>query len=168
MFDGSREFLSFEIISRIVPEGLDKVLYGLIVGIPVIVVGNRNLVEPMIHSFRLLSPTRLLNVKPWSFRYESGYDIIGTNDYDKLIPSNVMIIVNIDEGIVFGGHSSAYFKDLIDQISNLNAVEAFTLLRTELDWVFQSLESFSIRSHSKDTLPLEKKMILFELLKRLH
>ncbi|MCK4897009.1 MAG: hypothetical protein KAS47_09375, partial [Candidatus Heimdallarchaeota archaeon] len=168
MFDGSREFLSFEIISRIVPEGLDKVLYGLIVGIPVIVVGNRNLVEPMIHSLRLLSPTRLLNVKPWSFQYEHGYDIIGTNDYDKLVPSSTLVIVNIDEGIVFGGHSSAYFEDLINQISNLNAVEAFTLLRTELDWVFQSLESLSIRSHSKDTLPLEKQMILFELLKRLH
>ncbi len=167
MFDGSREFLSFEMISRIVPEGLDKVLYGLIVGLPVVVVGNRNLVEPMIHSLRLLSPTRILNVKPWSFKYEHGYDIIGTNDYDELIPSNTLIIVNIDEGIVFGGHSSAYFEDLIKQISNLNAVEAFTFLRTELDWVFQSLESLSIRSHSKDTLPLEKQMILFELLKRL-
>ncbi|MHA1591110.1 MAG: hypothetical protein ACTSUP_01235 [Candidatus Heimdallarchaeaceae archaeon] len=168
MFDGSREFLSFEIISRLVPEGLDKVLYGLIVGIPVIVVGNRNLVEPMIHSLRLLSPTRLLKVKPWSFKYEPGYDIIGTNDYDNLIPSSTLVIVNIDEGIVFGGHSSSYFEDIISQISNLNAVEAFTFLRTELDWVFQSLESLSIRSHSKDTLPLEKQMILFELLKRLH
>jgi len=168
MFDGSREFLSFEIISRIVPEGLDKVLYGLIVGLPIVVVGNRNLVEPMIHSLRLLSPTRVLNVKPWSFEYERGYDIIGTNDFDELLPSNAMIIVNINEGIVFGGHSSAYFEDLIKQISNLNAVEAFTFLRTELDWVFQSLESLSIRSQTKDTLPLEKQMILFELLKRLH
>ncbi len=168
MFDGSREFLSFEIISRVIPEGLGKVLYGLIVGLPVIVVGNRNLVEPMIHTFRLLSPTRILNVKPWSFKYEIGYDIIGTNDYAELIPSSNLIIVNIDEGIVFGGNSSAYFEELVKQVSSLNAVEAFTFLRTELDWVFQSLESLSIRSHSKDVLPLEKQMILFELLKRLH
>ncbi len=168
MFDESKEFLSFEIISRLVPEGLDKVLYGLTVGIPVVVVGNRNLVEPMIHSLRLLSPTRILNVKPWSFRYERGYDIIGTNDYQDLMPSNTLIITNIDEGIVFGGRSSAYFEELIKQISNLNAVEAFTLLRTELDWIFQSMETLSIRSHSKDNLPLEKQMILFELLKRLH
>ncbi len=168
MFDESREFLSFEIISRVIPEGIDKVLYALIVGLPVIVVGNRNLVEPMIHSFRLLSPTRLLNVKPWSFQYESGYDIIGTNDYAELIPSNSLIIVNIDEGIVFGGRSSAYFEELIKQVSNLNAMETFTFLRTELDWVFQSLDSLSIRSHTKDALPLEKQLILFELLKRLH
>ncbi|MHA1202826.1 MAG: hypothetical protein ACTSQ4_09925 [Candidatus Heimdallarchaeaceae archaeon] len=168
MFDGSKDFLSFEIISRLVPEGLDKVLYGLIVGIPVVVVGNRNLVETMIHSLRLLSPTRILNVKPWSFRYERGYDIIGTNDFQELMPSNTLIITNIDEGIVFGGRSSAYFEELIKQISNLNAVEAFTLLRTELDWIFQSMETLSIRSHSKDNLPLEKQMILFELLKRLH
>lgn len=168
MFDESKDFLSFEIISRLVPEGLDKVLYGLTVGIPVVVVGNRNLVEPMIHSLRLLSPTRILNVKPWSFRYERGYDIIGTNDFEELMPSNTLIITNIDEGIVFGGRSSSYFEELIKQISNLNAVEAFTLLRTELDWIFQSMETLSIRSHSKDNLPLEKQMILFELLKRLH
>ncbi|MBY9001251.1 MAG: hypothetical protein KGD64_10075 [Candidatus Heimdallarchaeota archaeon] len=168
MFDGSREFISFDLISRIVPEGLDKVLYGIVIGIPVVVVGNRNLAEPMIHTLHLLSPTRILEVKPWSFKYEHGYDIIGTNDYEDLMPSNTLIIVNIDEGVVFGGRSSVYFEDLIKQISCLNAMEAFNLLRTELDWIFQSLESLSIRSLSKDNLSLEKQMILFELLKRIH
>ena len=165
--NGSNDFLSFEMIARIIPEGMDKILYGLIVGIPVVVVGNRSIAEPMIHTLRLLSPTKILKVKPWSFKYKKGYDIIGTNDFVDLIPSITLVVVNIDEGIVFGGRSSAYFQDLTKQIINLDAMEAFTLLRSELDWIFKAFDSLSIKTHSKDALPLEKQMILFELLKRL-
>ncbi|MHA1407165.1 MAG: hypothetical protein ACTSSG_07265 [Candidatus Heimdallarchaeaceae archaeon] len=167
IFEGPKDFLSFDLISRLIPEGMDKILYALVVGIPLIVTGNRSIVEPMIQSFRLLSPTRVLKVKLWSFKYEPGYDIIGTNDFRHIIPSPNVIIVNVDEGVVFGGRSSDYFQDIAKQLKNLNAMEAFSLLRTELDWIFKALKSLSIRMHSKDSLPLEKQMILFELLKRL-
>lgn len=167
VMDGSKEFLSFEIITRLIPEGFDKVLYAVVVGIPVVVTGNRNIVESMIHSLRLLSPTKLLKVKLWSFQYERGYDIIGTNDYRGLMPSNTFVIVNLDEGIVFGGKSSSYFEDISTQLVGLDALDAYGLLRTELNWIFEALDSLSIRAHSKDALPLEKQMILFELLNRL-
>ncbi len=167
VFDGPMDFLSFDLITRLIPEGLDKILYALIVGYPVVVTGNRNIVEPMIHSLRLLSPTRLLKVKPWIFKYETGYDIVGTKDIQNLMPSPNHIIVNIDEGVVFGGRTSTYFQDISKQLTNLNAMEAYSLLRTELDWIFEALKSLSIRAHSKDSLPLEKQLILFELLQRI-
>ena len=167
MFDGPKDFLSFDLITRLIPEGLDKILYALVVGYPIVVTGNRNIVEPMIHSFRLLSPTRLLKVKAWTFRHEVGYDIVGTEDIHGLIPSANHVIVNVDEGVVFGGRSSTYFQDISKQLANLNAMEAYSLLRTELDWIFKALKSLSIRAHSKDSLPLEKQMILFELLQRI-
>ena len=167
MFDGPSDFLSFDLINRLLPEGFDKILYALIVGYPIVVSGNRSIVEPMIHSLRLLSPTRILKVKQWSFEYQEGYDILGTNKIQGLIPSHNFLIANIDEGVVFGGKTSSYFQDIAKQLINLNAMEAYTLLRTELDWIFKALKSLSIKAHSKDSLPLEKQMILFELLKRL-
>ncbi|MHA1398611.1 MAG: hypothetical protein ACTSSF_13030, partial [Candidatus Heimdallarchaeaceae archaeon] len=141
IFEGPKDFLSFDLISRLIPEGMDKILYALVVGIPLIVTGNRSIVEPMIQSFRLLSPTRVLKVKLWSFKYEPGYDIIGTNVFRHIIPSPNVIIVNVDEGVVFGGRSSDYFQDIAKQLKNLNAMEAFSLLRTELDWIFKALKS---------------------------
>ncbi len=167
MLDNSRDFLSFEVITRLIPEGIDKILYGLVIGIPVIVAGNRNIVESMIQSLRFLSPTKLLKVKFWSFSYERGYDIIGTNDYRGLIPSVSLIIANLDDGIVYGGRSSSYFEGISKQLPGLSAMDAYSLVRTELDWIFQSLESLSIRAHSKESLPLEKQMILLELLEKL-
>ena len=167
MLDNSRDFLSFDVITRLIPEGLEKVIYGLVVGIPVLVTGNRNIVESMIQSLRFLSPTKLLKVKFWSFKYERGFDIIGTNDYSGLVPSINLIIVNLDDGIVYGGKSSSYFENITKQLPGLSAMEAYSLIRTELDWIFKSLESLSIRAHSKESLSLEKQMILLELLEKL-
>ena len=167
MLDNTRDFLSFDVITRLIPEGIDKILYGLVVGIPVIVSGNRNLVESMIQSLRFLSPTKLLKVKSWSFKYQTGFDLIGTNDYRGLIPSVNLIIVNLEEGIVYGGRSSSYFEKIAKQLPDLTAMEAYSFIRTELDWIFQSLESLSIRTHSRESLPLEKQMILLELLEKL-
>jgi len=48
IFEGPKDFLSFDLISRLIPEGMDKILYALVVGIPLIVTGNRSIVEPMI------------------------------------------------------------------------------------------------------------------------
>ncbi len=168
VLEGTKDFLSFEVITRILPEGFDKVLYAVVVGIPIVINGNRNLVESMIHSLRLLSPTKLLNIKLWSFKFEKGFDIIGTNDVKGLLPSNMLLVVNLDDGIVYGGRSSTYFESIASQLIGLDALEAYSLLRTELNWVFEALESLSIRTHSKDSLSLEKQMILFELLNRLH
>ncbi len=167
MLDNSRDFLSFDVITRLIPEGIDRILYALVVGIPVIVTGNRNIVESMIQSLRFLSPTKLLKVKFWSFQYERGFDIIGTSDYHGLIPSVNLIMVNLDDGIVYGGRSSAYFENISKQLTGLTAMEAYSLVRSELDWIFNSLESLSIRTHSKESLPLEKQMILLELLEKL-
>ncbi len=167
MLDNSRDFLSFDIITRLIPEGIDKIIYGLVVGVPVIISGNRNIVESMIQSLRFLSPTKLLKVKSWSFKYEKGFDIVGTNDYKGLIPSVNLIIVNLDDGIVYGGRSSSYFEKIAKQLTDLSAMEAYSFIRTELDWIFQSLESLSIKTHSKESLPLEKQMILLELLEKL-
>ena len=166
--EGNMDFLSFEVIGRLLPEGLDKVLYGLVIGIPVVVAGNRNVVETMTQSLRFLSPTKLLKVKLWSHNYEKGFDIIGTNDFKGLIPSHNLIIANLDDGIVYGGLSSQYFQDIATQLPGLNAMEAYSLVRSELDWIFKALESLSIRAHSKDSLPLEKQMILLKLLEKLH
>jgi len=167
MLDNSRDFLSFDVITRLIPEGIDKILYGLVVGIPVIVTGNRNIVESMIQSLRFLSPTKLLKVKFWSFQFERGFDIIGTNDYRGLIPSVNLIIINLEDGIVYGGRSSSYFEKISLQLPDLSAIEAYSFIRAELDWIFKSLESLSIRTHSKESLPLEKQMILLELLEKL-
>jgi hypothetical protein len=166
--EGNMDFLSFEVIGRLLPEGLDKILYGLVIGIPVVVVGNRNVVETMAQSLRFLSPTKLLKVKLWSHKYEKGFDILGTNDFRGLIPSHSLIIANLDDGIVYGGLSSQYFQDIATQLPGLTALEAYSLVRSELDWIFKALEALSIRAHSKDSLPLEKQMILLKLLEKLH
>ncbi len=167
VLEGKVDFLSFEVIGRLIPEGLDKILYGLVIGIPVVVSGNRNIVESMVQSLRFLSPTKLLKVKFWSNKHEKGYDILGTNDYSGLMPSHNLIVANIDDGIVYGGLSSGYFQDIASQLPGLDAMEAYSLVRSELDWIFRALEALSIRAHSKDSLPLEKQMILLKLLEKL-
>ena len=167
VLDGSKEFLSYEVICRLIPEGLDRILYGLVVGIPLIVSGTRSIVEPMIHSLRLLSPTRILKVKFWVDSLEHGYDIVGTNDIQRVIPSHNLVVINVDEGVVFGGRSSSYFKEIAKPLAGLTAMEAYSFLRSELDWIFQAFKSLNLRTHSKDSLPFEKQMILFELLNKL-
>ncbi len=161
------DMLSVELICRMIPDGLSKLLYGLVVGIPIIITGNRSISQQMAATLSLLCPTRNIRVKLWSNRYIRGYDIIATNDITRIASSPDVIIVNIDDGIVLGGRHSKYFEEISCHLCKLSTIDAFNFLRSELDWIFQAFEKLSINSFSKDSLPFEKQMILFELLKRL-
>lgn len=164
----SSQFLPIDLICRMIPDGMEKILYGLVVGIPIVISGNKDIVEQLINSLRMLCPTRILKIKYWSDKYVSGYDIIGTNDARLLKPSLYQLYINVNDGIVLGGKSTQYFKDIECQICNLNTIEAFNFIRSELNWIFKAFEELKIDVFSKKSLPLEKQLILFELLKRLH
>ncbi|MHA1400955.1 MAG: hypothetical protein ACTSQE_11465, partial [Candidatus Heimdallarchaeaceae archaeon] len=120
-----------------------------------------------INTLRLLCPTRILTTQSWSRIYVRGYDLIGTNDIKRLVPSSNLILVNIDDGIVLGGRTSQYFADIECQICKLNTMEAFSFIRSELEWIFKAFDELSIDVFSKQSLPFEKQLILFELLKRI-
>jgi len=167
MFNGEPEFLSFEVISRLIPDGFDKILYALTVGIPIIVTGNKNIVEPVVQSLRLLSPFRVLKTLSWSNEFKRGYDLVGMKYYMGVIPSYNLVVVNLDEGVVLGGRSSTYFKSIAKQLTTLSAMEAYTFLRSELNWLIGALEEIRGKKQVSLDLPFDKMLILFEFIKRI-
>ncbi|MHA1686279.1 MAG: hypothetical protein ACTSYD_07685 [Candidatus Heimdallarchaeaceae archaeon] len=163
--NGENELLSFEVIARLIPEGFDRVIYACLVGIPVVVTGNRVLVEQVIHTLRILNPFKIMKVKYWTTKLEKQYHIVGTEHFVGIIPAHNLVVINLDEGVVLGGRSSTYVKNIAEQLSNLDALQGFQFLVSELQWVINILENLKNASLEKLDLPFEKMMLLFEIIK---
>ncbi|MHA1401779.1 MAG: hypothetical protein ACTSQE_15615, partial [Candidatus Heimdallarchaeaceae archaeon] len=46
----NEDFLSIELICRMLPDGLNKILFGLVVGIPIVISGNKSIVKQTINT----------------------------------------------------------------------------------------------------------------------
>lgn len=160
------DYLPIRMVNRLIPNKIDTLLFCLVMGIPIVFTGNKSIVELIIPTFQLLCPTRSLQVKQWADKYQEGFDIIGTNNIEHLTPNTELCVVNLDEGIIHGGKTSPYFQKIADQMKELSSIEAFSFMRSEMQWILDAFESLNLNKH-KNSLPIEKQMVLYELLKRL-
>jgi hypothetical protein len=118
------------LISLMIKKNLDQVIYGLIIGIPIVIHGkDLQLIKLTIKTFELISPHRKLKT---SLIYEDEsiereiqkLDIIGTTTSVKA--NKYYILIDLEKGIIKGGRKNNYCEKMLNDL--VEAEEKNTIL----------------------------------------
>ncbi len=157
--DGSASFLKKSVKKR-----LENGLYSVIVGTPVVVIGDKTSVRVAVATLALFGQHRVLELIPWleegdqigrcvTGMSNSVYTSLSENGY---IPEGTTI-VDLDQSRVIGGVSNRWTKNLFDKIVKKSNNEAIAIVGNELN----ALVDTSHRLAALATLPMEQARALF-------
>lgn len=129
--------ISLTFLEKNMKKKLDQVLYSVVRGDRIIIMGDRPTVRIFIHSLLLFSQHRAIELVDWLLED----DIIGTNltgmsksKFNEIVGKieGEYIVVDLDKSKVEGGKSNKYLKNLFSQVKKKSIKEASELLNDEL------------------------------------
>ena len=135
-----KESLSF--LSKVLKKDLAKVVFGLFIGMRVVVTGDPDLVSSFIDSMETFSPYRTLRKAKWVDTLDtSGYDIIGVpeNLFDLYLDS---VRVNLTKKSAVGVKRNKNFYEIIKRIEKLKAEKVLPYIKERFDLLFKKLRAF--------------------------
>ena len=136
-----KRFGGFNFLSKIFKDDLAKVLYGIILGQQVIVIGEKNEVEASIYSLELFAQHRNLISESWTEEI-SHADLIGTKpDMLKFYPNS--IILDLSKKEILRGERNTYTLNLLHYLSEVTDIETFEeLIKTEIVSILEITNEF--------------------------
>ncbi|NVM28874.1 MAG: hypothetical protein HWN65_08520 [Candidatus Helarchaeota archaeon] len=134
--------VSIPLLLKYLKKDLAKVVYGLFVGMRVVVTGDPALVSLIIDSMEIFSPHRNLRKAYWTNDIdESGYDIIGVSpQLSNLYLDSIR--VNLIKKSVVGLKSNKYFDEIVKRLEKLKAEKVFPYIKQKFDFLFNKLRDF--------------------------
>ena len=91
----------FNYLRKKLKDDLAKVIYGILIGQQVVIIGEKNSVIPSIESLEIFAKHRKVSINSWTL-VKSNADIIGTKlENSQLYFSS--LIVDLENNIVFNG-----------------------------------------------------------------
>ncbi len=132
---------TFSFIITLLKKDLAKILYGLFIGMRIVVTGNPDLVRTTIDSLDFFSPHRTLKKAYWVETIDiAGYDIIGVpvQIFDLYLDS---IRINITKKSV-EGVKSKNFDEIYKKIEKLKAEKVLPYIQEQFGSLFKKLRTF--------------------------
>ena len=120
------------------PKNLDILLYGLISGSTILVIGHEVIIPVVMECIQLLIPFKLLKYHPFTRTYinTQDYDMIGIDEgISKEYTKEKVVIVNITKREISGQNSSKYFQLLIKKIkeTKMSEEQAKEIIHKEME-----------------------------------
>jgi len=136
-----KRYGGFNFLRKIFKEELAKVIYGLILGQQVVVIGNKNEVEASIYSLELFAAHRNFICDSWS-EEKSHADIIGTKPELVKFYSN-SIIVDLSNKEILRGEENDFALSLFNYLSDISDIESFEeTIKSEINAVLEITKEF--------------------------
>lgn len=131
----------FNFLRKMFNKDLAKVIYGIILGQQVVVVGNKNEVEASIYSLELFAGHRNFICDSW-IEEKSLADIIGTKpDSVKFYPNS--IIVDLSKKEILRGEENSYALSLLNYLYGVSDIETFEgIIKNEINAVLEITKEF--------------------------
>jgi len=131
----------FNFLRKMFNKDLAKVIYGIILGQQVVVVGNKNEVEASIQSLKLFAGHRNFICDSW-IEEKSLADIIGTKpDSVKFYPNS--IIVDLSKKEILRGEENSYALSLLNYLYGVSDIETFEeKVKNEINAVLEITKEF--------------------------
>jgi len=156
-----KRYGGFNFLRKMFKKDLAKVIYGIILGQQVVVIGDKNEVEASIYSLELFAKHRNFICDSW-IEEKSHADIIGTKPEFVKFYSN-SIIVDISKKEILRGEENSYALSLLNYLYGVSDIETFeVLIKNEIDAIleitneFILVEDFSEIESYLSTLTLEE------------
>lgn len=156
-----KRYGGFNFLRKMFKKDLAKVIYGIILGQQVVVIGDKNEVEASIYSLELFAGHRNFICDSWVEEI-SHADIIGTKPELVKFYSN-SIIVDISKKEILRGEENSYALSLLNYLYGVSDIETFeVLIKNEIDAIleitneFILVEDFSEIESYLSTLTLEE------------
>jgi hypothetical protein len=139
----------FNFLRKIFKKDLAKVIYGIILGQQVVVVGNKNEVEASIYSLELFAGHRNFICDSW-VEEKSLADIIGTKlDLVKFYPNS--IIVDLSKKEILRGKENSYSLSLLNYLHGVSDIETFEeIIKNEINAVLEITKEFILVKESSE------------------
>ncbi len=136
-----KRYGGFNFLRKIFNKDLAKVIYGIILGQQVVVVGNKLEVEASIYSLELFVRHRNYSCDSW-IEEKSLADIIGTKpDFAKYYPNS--IIVDLSKKEIFRGEENSYALSLLNYLCGVSDIESFEdIIKNEINAVLEITKEF--------------------------
>lgn len=138
------------LVSHIVKKNFDQVLYGLIIGEPIVIRGNDDqIIKLMIDTFALITPHRkirsiILQNNKKAEDYTALYDIVGTTYQIKANKS--FILIDLEKGKIKGGRKNRYceqmWTDLVEA-EKRNTKLLQMLANRRVNWLLTSVSAIT-------------------------
>ena len=127
---------SMQFLHKIIKKDLDKAILAILIGKPVVVVGDEVMTELAIASLELFSPHKELKKVFWTNQIVEA-DLIGTQRniakaYDKAV------IVDLDKGKVVGNESNKFCKELIASTKGVDEKSVEQLVNDKISEIITS------------------------------
>ncbi|MFW9930072.1 MAG: hypothetical protein ACFFD1_11825, partial [Candidatus Thorarchaeota archaeon] len=142
---------SIALLKTLVKKNLDQAIYGLVLGVPIIVVGNDpDVIRLVMNTLTIFTPHRDLSIFQdiglLPQNNEQDYDLIGT--FPNYMPKNKknFIIVNLEKSKVYGGKRNTYCEQLIDELAEAEKKSdklLKILANRRINWLFTSAASIT-------------------------
>ena len=146
--------------------GLEKVIYPIIVGDPVIIVGDKLSTRIIANTLPIFAQHLNTEVIEWlTGETKIGSNITGISKetYDKLVENDEIgesiTVVNLINNKIKGKNSSTYFKKVFDKVKKKSPEEAYVSIGKELEkLVFEAMQlaSLAIIDRKDATKKLQK------------
>jgi hypothetical protein len=120
-----------------------SIIYGLLLGQQIIILGDQSQVEPVTESLAIFAPHRQLTIRSWT-EEKSSADIVGKtalSQYDN----NEALIVDIEKGVITNGYQNKFCSSLAQKIGKeKDAKTALPLIENELERFLNYVQSYSL------------------------
>ncbi len=133
---------SIPFLRKLLKKDLAKVVYGLFIGMRIVVTGDPDLINQVMDSIEIFSPHRNLKKAYWITDIEkSGFDIIG-------VPPQLCnlyldsIRVNLIKKTVVGLKSNKNFSKIVKQLEKLKAEKVLPFIKKQFNFLFKKLREF--------------------------
>ncbi|MHA1401235.1 MAG: hypothetical protein ACTSQE_12870 [Candidatus Heimdallarchaeaceae archaeon] len=113
---------SFLLLMNAIQKNFETVFYALIVGEPIIVCGNKNMVQEVIHNLKIASPFPFHNIIECTNAYISPQigSIIGiSQDLEEKYRETDSVIINVEKKTAFGSTKPNYLKNLVKKLRKI-------------------------------------------------
>jgi hypothetical protein len=137
------EYMSLKFLDKNV-KSLDKVIYPLVIGKPVVVLGDRPSTKIVTRTLLIFTQHLSTEIIEWLVtENQIGLNITGMSKdkYNELSRKNLIddsvTTINLDDGKVKGKYSSSYIKKIYDQVKKKSQVIAYAVIGAELEKITQ-------------------------------
>ncbi|NPE07391.1 MAG: hypothetical protein GNW80_03830 [Asgard group archaeon] len=136
-----KQYGGFNFLRKMFNKDLAKVIYGIILGQQVVIVGNKVEVEASIFSLELFAGHRNFICDSW-IEEKSLADIIGTKpDLVKFYPNS--IIVDLSKKEIMRGEENSYALSLLNFLYGVSDIETFEeIIKNEINAVLEITKEF--------------------------
>lgn len=136
------------LLSRMVKKNLDQAIYGLIIGIPIVIYGKDvHLIKLTINTFEAITPHRTLKTNLVTAKIDNNnditmFDIIGTSN--SLKTDKNFILIDLEKGKIKGGRKNNYCENMLVDLleaEEKNPVLLQMLAKRRINWLLTSVST---------------------------